>query len=110
MRKPPGQQRTMKKQKISSSTIGIIVTVALTIFPLTQIMLFYLNGGMTYIFAIPFGATTKSEVTTISSLLVNSILTILGLVIFYFARRTWGNNSVGIFNNVFGTNARDVYD
>ncbi len=79
----------MKKKELSSSTIGIIVTVALTIFPVTQIMLLYLNGGLTYIFAIPFGATTKSEVTTISSLVVNSILTISGLIIFYFARRTW---------------------
>ncbi len=79
----------MNNRELSSSTIGIIVTIALTIFPVTQIMLLYLNGGLTYLFAIPFGATTKSEVTTISSLVVNSILTITGLIIFYFARRTW---------------------
>ena len=79
----------MNKIELSSSTKGIVVTVALTIFPVTQMMLLFLNGGLTYIFAIPFGATTKSEVTTISSLVVNSVLAISGLIVFYFARRTW---------------------
>ncbi|MBA4058085.1 MAG: hypothetical protein C0490_25430 [Marivirga sp.] len=79
----------MNKKNISSSTIGIIITIALTIFPVTQIILLTLNGGLTYIFAIPFGATTKSGVTEVTSIVVNSILTTLGLILLYFAERFW---------------------
>jgi hypothetical protein len=79
----------MNKREKRSSTIGIIVTIALTIFPVTQIILLTLNGGLTYIFAIPFGATTKSGVTEITSVVINSILTIVGLITFYFGEKTW---------------------
>ena len=79
----------MNKRQLKGSTIGIILTIALTIFPVTQIILLTLNGGLTYIFAIPFGATTKSEVTGVTSIVVNSILIIVGLITFYFGERTW---------------------
>jgi hypothetical protein len=77
------------KKELSVSTIGTIVIILIAIFPLTQIILLTLNGGLTYIFAIPFGATTKSDVTGVTSIIVNSILTILGLVMFYRADKTW---------------------
>jgi len=79
----------MNKRQLKGSTIGIILTIALTIFPVTQIILLTLNGGLTYIFAIPFGATTKSDVTGVTSIVVNSILIIVGLITFYFGERTW---------------------
>jgi hypothetical protein len=88
VRKPPDNFAPMNKREFRGSTIGIIVTIGLSIFPLTQITLLTLNGGLTYTFAIPFGATTKSGVTEVASVVINLILTIVGLITFYLGERT----------------------
>jgi hypothetical protein len=79
----------MVKKESDNPTIGIIITILITIFPFTQIILLTLMGGLTYILTIPFVATNKSDVIEISSLVVNVVLTTLGLVTFYFANGFW---------------------
>ncbi len=50
--------------------------------------LMYLNGGLTYIFAIPFD-TANANTTETASIVFNSILTAIGLILFYNSRVTW---------------------
>jgi len=78
----------MDKKIFSSSTIGIILTIVVTIFPLTQIILLTLNGGLTYLFTLPFNSN-KSETATISSITFNSFAFILGIIFYYRAKKTW---------------------
>jgi hypothetical protein len=72
----------------SSGLIGIMIVVVITIFPLTQVMLLTLNGGLTYAFAFLFGAASKSGVTELTSIVLNSILATIGMIGFYLAEKS----------------------
>jgi hypothetical protein len=78
----------MNKKILNASTIGIMLTILISIFPLTQILLLTLNGGLTYLFAIPFD-TNKIETINITSLIVNSVLVFVGLIYYYLTQKTW---------------------
>jgi hypothetical protein len=78
----------MTKEDITIPTILLGIILLTSIVPMVQIMLMTLNGGLTYIFAIPFD-TDKSNTTEIVSIVFNSILTIIGLFLFYKSKVTW---------------------
>jgi hypothetical protein len=79
----------MSKQQQRIFTIGTMVVIAITIFPLIQVMLLTLNGGLIYVLALPFGAETRPGVMPVTSIVVNSVLAISGLLTFYFAEQVW---------------------
>jgi hypothetical protein len=77
----------MNKEDIIIPTIFLGVILLTSIVPIAQVTLMYLNGGLTYIFAIPFD-TDNTNTTEITSIIVNSILTAIGLILFYNSKVT----------------------
>ncbi|MBO3696811.1 hypothetical protein [Roseivirga sp. E12] len=77
------------KLLLRSPFLGISITVGLTIFPVTQIILLYLNGGLSYLLALPFGANTNSEVVENAAIVLNTLLIVIGCLAFYFSLKPW---------------------
>jgi TctA family transporter len=77
----------MTKEDILIPTIFLGAILMTSVMPIYQMTLMHLNGGLTYIFAIPFD-TDKSNTTEITSIVFNSIATIIGLFLFYKSKKT----------------------
>jgi hypothetical protein len=75
--------------KLSEHIIIAASVVVITIFPVTQIILLTLNGGLSYVFALPFDATTKTGVVEQTSLILNIVLTLLAIVAYFKFEKTW---------------------
>lgn len=69
--------------------LGISVTIGLTVFPVIQIILLYLNGGLSYLLALPFGANTNSEVVEHTAVVLNTLLIVIGCLVFYSSLKPW---------------------
>jgi hypothetical protein len=78
----------MRNEDITIPAIFLGVILLTSIVPIVQMTLMYLNGGLTYIFAIPFD-TANANTTETASIVFNSILTAIGLILFYNSRVTW---------------------
>lgn len=77
----------MAKGEIDGSTIGMILVIVVTIFPLTQVVLLTLNGSVTYDFAILFGVSTSHvEIVIIA---VNGIVMLLAMGVLFFSKKAW---------------------
>lgn len=79
---------TKKNWDIGTETIVMFITVLVFILPFTQIIIFTLNGMLTGLFSKPLWPT-ESQASTISSLTINSILTVIGLAVFSLTETKW---------------------
>ncbi len=75
--------------KLSEHVIIAASIVAITVFPVSQIILLTLNGGLAYIFALPFEAVTKSGVVERTSLILNIVLTLIAATAYLRFDKTW---------------------
>ena len=75
--------------KLSEHIIIAASIVAITVFPVSQIILLTLNGGLAYVFALPFDAATKSGVVEQTALILNIILTLLAVSVYLKSDKTW---------------------
>jgi hypothetical protein len=78
----------MNKDDIIIPTILLGVIMLTSIIPIAGVMMMTLNGGLMYIFSLPFD-TDKPQKTEITSIVFNSILTLVGLFLFYKSKKTW---------------------
>ena len=75
--------------KLSEHVIIAASIVAITVFPVSQIILLTLNRGLAYVFALPFEASTKSGVVEQTALILNIVLTLLAISAYFKFHKTW---------------------
>src|SRR5687767_8963393 len=82
VRKPLGQ---MKNNDIAIPTIAIVIIVLTSIIPVIQVIMMTLNGGLIYIFTVPFESENHNATIVY---VVNSILIVTGMFCFYLTKQT----------------------
>lgn len=79
----------MKIRTITNAEIGTLIVVVLCVFPITQIILLQLNGGLSYLISLLFYAKHKSGNVEIVGLILNGVLFVIGTVGYLTSRKTW---------------------
>ena len=90
----------MNKEDIVIPTIFLGVVILTSFVPVVQIILMTLCGGLTHIVTIPFDSNERVE--NIIGIIFNSILTLIGLFLFYKTKTTLTRILTSFFVLFFG--------
>lgn len=90
----------MNKEDIFIPTIFLVIIILTSFVPVVQIILITLAGGLTHILTIPFQSNQHLE--NIIGIILNSILTLIGLFLFYKSKETLTRILTTFFVMFFG--------